>query len=323
MRDIDQKLIAGLGHVDANVPLAKFTRIRIGGPARFFITAGTAGEVEQASQVSKDLGIPVFILGGGSNVLVSDQGFSGLVIRCSDDQIQFEGTMVTVGAGFFLSRLAVLASQRGLSGLEFALGLPGTVGGAIFGNAAAFDGSMAAITESVTILDHDGHQKQYSNGDMEFGYRRSILGTTHGIVLAASLRLRPCDKQAILADQKKWLAYRKEHQPIELPTLGSTFRNIARSELSDPRFGAKLGISPEAAQHYIGAGQLLDSLGMKGFRIGDAQISEKHANFIVNCGSATAEQVVMLISVIKQKIRVAFGGLQLQEEIQYCGFEQP
>lgn len=304
--------------VQQGVRLAPYTYIKIGGPARYFLQAATADDLAQAVRTAVELKIPYRVIGGGANVLIHDRGFEGFVIRNITDDVEIEGTRVTVSSGYNLTRLAGLAATKGLAGLEFAFGIPGTVGGAIYGNAGAFDGEMKDVVVSADVLTANGVVVTLPREAFRFLYRHSALKDEYAVVLRAVIALRQGDRAAIQKLQHERLRYRKERQPLEKPSLGSVFKNIPLEEFPKALY-ARFGL-PETASHgYVAAGLINDRLELRGMRIGDAQLSEKHGNFIVNLGHATSEQVVMLTSAIKQKVRTECSGLELHEEIQYLG----
>ncbi len=307
-------------NLQENILLAPHTYIKIGGPAKYFVQTGTVQELENAVRAAQQLEIPFRVLGGGANVLISDKGYDGLIIRNITTDDQFSGTSVTVSAGYNLTKLADEAAKRGLSGLEFAFGIPGTIGGAVYGNAGAFNAEMKDVLVSAKVLFPD-RMRELSNEEFHFTYRHSVLKEEgkYGVVLEAVLRLEEGDGATIDALQKKRLAYRKEHQPLDKPSLGSVFKNVPLSDFPKDLW-EKFDIKHHGADGVIPAGYINDRLELKGMRIGDAQLSNKHGNFIVNLGSATAEHVIMLVSAIKQKVRVGCGGLEMQEEIQFLGF---
>lgn len=299
--------------------LAPYTTVKIGGPADIFFVANGSDELVRAVSLAHSKGVPVTLLGGGSNVLISDDGIRGLVIKTLDATLAFHGTSVTVGAGYHLGRLASLSAKNGLSGLESALGIPGTVGGAVHGNAGAFGWEMKDALVSVQLLGTDGTVHDVPVKDLSCRYRSTRLHETGEIVLSATLRLQHGDPLVIQQAMQQQLAVRRARQPLDRPSIGSTFRNVALREIAND-IQKEYDMMAHAVGETIAAGYLLDQLELKGHRIGDAQVSERHANFLLNVGSATAEEIVMLISLIKQKVRQAYGGLPLHEEFHYLGF---
>lgn len=300
-------------------PLSHHTSIHVGGPADYFLVADSQEQIVQVAEIARTSDLPLTIIGGGTNILVSDTGVRGIVLRLLQTHVVIEGSTLSVGAGYNLTRLAALVAQQKLTGMEFAFGIPGTVGGAVYGNAGAFGRSMANIVDTITILTKHGTIETRTSDQMNFRYRYSILKETKETVLEVRIHLEHGDAMAITELQKQHLLYRREHQPLALPSLGSVFQNFPLDAFT-PDLVQQYGLAKHAGNGTVAAGYLLDRLDLKGTRVGDAQVSEKHANFIVNHGNATAEQVVMLIGILKQKARMAFGGLALLEEIQYLGF---
>ncbi|MFH1171560.1 MAG: UDP-N-acetylmuramate dehydrogenase [bacterium] len=308
-----------LAGVLRNVPLAPYSWIRIGGPAEYFFTATSVEELQNAILAAGEDGLPVTVLGGFSKVLISDNGIPGLVVRAVHDDAVFQETSVTVGAGYRVNRLALKAAEASLSGLEFSLGIPGTIGGATTMNAGCFGKEFRECIEEVTSVDHRGTVHTRGSEECGFGYRTSIFQENGEIILSVRLRLEKGNQRSIREQQKKHMQFRREHQPWGRPTLGSTFCNV---EINDVERGVleRHGLEHATRDGKLGAGALIDSCGLKGFRIGDVRVSPLHANFLENCGRATAEHVCMLCSIIKQKVRTEFGGVQLKQEIIMLGF---
>ena len=282
-----------------NVSLAKYTTFKIGGPAKYFYIAKTKQDLIKAIKAAKELGLPFFVLGGGSNLLVSDKGFDGLVINFQFSISNFlplkAGFKVVVGAGLPLGKLVSASAEKSLTGLEWAVGIPGTIGGAIRGNAGAFGSSISDIVKEVEVFDVvELRIKNYELSDCEFEYRDSIFKhNSNLIILSAEIQLKKGDKKVIENKIKKNLQQRKKTQPLGFPSAGSIFKN--------PK-----GFS---------AGELIEKCGLKGKKINGAQISEIHSNFIVNLGKAKSKDVEKLIKLIKQKVKQKFG-IVLEEEIE-------
>lgn len=314
------KLAAKIPNLKENIPLAPFTYIKIGGPAKYFVQVGSSAELEHAVRVAYEENIPFRVLGGGANVLVLDTGFDGLVIRDITTDVTFHDTQIHASAGYNLTKLANEAAKNGLSGLEFAFGIPGTVGGSIYGNAGAFNGEMKDVVVSARVMFQDGI-RELSNAELGFAYRHSVLKQEgkYGVVLDAVLQLKKGDTTAIDTLQKERLHYRKTHQPLDKPSLGSVFNNVPVEEFPK-QLREKFDIEHHSVNGVVPAGYINDRLELRGMHIGGAQLSEKHGNFIINAGGATADDVLMLVSAIKQKVRVGCAGLELHEEIQFLGF---
>jgi UDP-N-acetylmuramate dehydrogenase len=327
--------------VKENVLLKNFTTFRIGGKAKYFFQAKSKEELIKAIFLAKKFKLPFFILGGGSNLLVSDKGYNGIVIRFQISDFRFQKNKIIAGAGTPLAILVSEAAKNSLTGLEWAVGIPGTVGGAIWGDAGAFGSCMADLVESVEVLDIGDYKipnskiqipnkfqipkfkiKILKNKDCKFGYRESIFKYNKNlIILSAKIRLKRGKKSEIKRKIKEFLNYRKQTQPLNFPSAGSVFKNyelrIEKYELIK-KFPE---IKNFVKKGQIPAGWLIEKCGLKGKRIGKAKISEKHSNFIVNLGGAKAKDVKDLIDFTKKKVKKIFG-ITLEEEIQYLGFEK-
>ena len=286
-----------------NESLARYTSARIGGPAEFLLFADSADELAEQVRTAWQLGMKVFILGGGANVLVSDSGFRGLVIvnRARGVAFNEEAETISVRAESGVN-LGVLARQcvvRGLAGLEWAATVPGTIGGAVYGNAGAHGGDIASNLRMAEILQHDGTVREWSNEEMEFGYRTSALKRQRNgrnyVVLTAEMALTRGDAQALQAKLDEFIVHRKRTQPPGA-SLGSMFKNPSRDY----------------------AGRLIEAAGLKGKRIGNAEISTLHANFFVNLGEGRASEVFALIHLAHDAVKAKFG-VDLELEVELVG----
>ena len=292
--------ISGEENVRADERMSSHTTFRIGGPADLFIIPRKVTEIALLTEALRRYSMPYFILGNGSNLLVSDRGFRGAVIQIDRNlqNIETEGTAIRAEAGALLSQLALKAREASLTGLEFASGIPGTLGGACVMNAGAYGGEIGDVLKNVTILDENGEVRTISAQEMLPGYRCSRIQLEPWIVLGAELCLTPGDPAQIRARMDELREKRTTKQPLEYPSAGSTFKR------------------PEG--HFAGA--LIDEAGLRGFRIGGAQVSEKHCGFVVNRGGAIAEDVLRLIrhvqNVVEQK-----SGIRLEPEIRMLGFD--
>lgn len=296
---VKELMDANVGKVLVNEPLAKHTTIKIGGPADIFIEPDSVESVKKTIDIVKKHGIKWRAIGRGSNLLVSDQGIEGAVIKLGNgiNHLDIEGTSITVGAGYSVVSLAVLIGKRGLSGLEFASGIPGSIGGAVYMNAGAHGSDISKILTKAHILFEDGTFEWLTNEQMEFSYRTSVLQKKRpGIVVEATFQLTEGNKEDIVAVMKKNKDYRRDTQPWDLPCAGSIFRNPL------PNY----------------AGQLIEQSGLKGYTIGGAKISEMHGNFIVNAGNAKAEDVLELIKYVKEKIH-SLHGVTMHTEVEIIG----
>lgn len=281
-------------------PMKNHTTFRIGGPAEYFISPENIGEIQNVTALCREYGVPCEIIGNGSNLLVSDRGIEGVVLKLGKEfsRVEQEGTLLRAQAGVLLTALAKKAAQAGLTGMEFAAGIPGTLGGAITMNAGAYGGEMVQITERVTLLTKEGNLIALSGKEMQFGYRKSIVMEKQYTVLEAEIRLREGEIAFIEASMTEMNRRRREKQPLEFPSAGSTFKR------------------PEG---YF-AGKLIMDAGLAGFRCKGAQVSEKHCGFVINTGNATAEDVRTLIKEV-QRIVYEKTGVKLEPEIRYLGRE--
>lgn len=272
-----------IGKVKENELLSKHTTMKVGGPADCLVEPDSLKALEQIIHYVKSNDLPFRVIGRGSNLLMSDEGIRGVVIKLGKgmNELTINGTMVTVGAGYPLVPLATIISKKGLSGFEFAGGIPGSVGGAVYMNAGAHGSDIAAILKKARILYPNGDLKWLDKADMGFDYRTSILQVEGGICVEAEFDLETGNANEITESMQSYKDYRHSTQPYDMPCAGSIFRN--------------------PLPHH--AGKLVDDAGLKGYKMGGAQISELHGNFIVNAGEAKANDVLALIEFIKNSIR--------------------
>lgn len=307
-----------------NEPLAKHVNIHVGGPADFYVEARSSDEIVAAVEAALADGLPYVVLGMGSNTLPSDEGFRGLVIQASNRTWSIEGTRVYAEAGVPSAFLARKTAEAGLTGLEWAVSLPGSIGGAVRGNAGCFGGETKDELESVDALRVDGGRVErvtYTPGECRFSYRDSSFKHNKDIVLDIEFELESSSKEECLAKIEAVLAKRKLEQPSDNPSAGCMFKNFEyQDEVAISKLKKRLPV-PEKflSAKRIPAGWLIEQAGLKGKSIGGAQISGMHGNFLVNHGYATASDVLQLISLIKTRIRDEFG-IQLEEEVQLLGF---
>jgi len=289
-------------------PLAPYTTFKVGGPADWLVLARGTAEVMSALAVAREHGLPVTVLGGGSNVLVSDAGVRGLVIRLQGGDAAVAGDgLVRADAGLTINGLVRWTINRGLSALEAWAGTPGTVGGAVHGNAHFRGRLIGELVASVEAIDASGHVLRIPAAQMEFGYDRSRLQRTHEVLLSADFRVTVGDPAALRAVARESLAFRKRTQPLESASAGCIFQNPDPSVDRVPE-----GIPPSA-------GALVDRAGLKGAREGSARVSKTHGNFIVNEGAASAADIRRLIERCRAQVRTQFG-VELRDEIVYLGF---
>lgn len=297
LTDFQNKISAFLPEVELRCqePMAKHTSLRIGGEAEVMAFPKNKEELSRLLKVSKLLDCKPAILGAGTNVLAPDEGIPGLVIclkDCLDGMEALGGNRIRLMAGVTMSRGAVFAANQNLGGLEFAHGIPGSVGGGVYMNAGAYGGEMAQVVESVEIMDMDGNLRRLSKEEMEFSYRHSVLEDMGGIVVSADFLLEPKPSEEVWARMKELIAKRSASQPLDLPSAGSAFKR--------PVGGY--------------AAALIDQAGLKGFRVGAAAISEKHAGFAVNLGGATAADMKALLEQVAEKV-LETSGIQLEPEV--------
>ena len=292
-----QKLV-GEAKVLVNEPMASHTTFKIGGPADYFVMPETSEELAAVLKLCKEENMPYFILGNGSNLLVGDKGFRGVVIQLykNFDGICLEGTKITAKAGAMLIRVAKEAGKAGLTGLEFASGIPGTIGGAMVMNAGAYGGEMKDVVTAVTVLTKEGEIKTLSGEEMNFRYRGSVVEDEGYIVLEAVMELKEGNQEEIQARMEELSLQRRTKQPIEYPSAGSTFKR------------------PEG---YF-AGKLIQDAGLRGYQVGGAQVSEKHCGFVINAGGATAADVMNLMQDVSDKVNAQFG-VTLEPEVKRIG----
>ena len=277
-----------------NEPMKAHTTFKIGGAADVYITVRTAHELQTALAACRDTSAPWMILGKGSNLLVSDDGIAGAVILLDGDFkcLTVDGDTITAGAGVSLSKVCTVAAEHSLAGLEFAYGIPGSVGGAVYMNAGAYGGETKDVVAEVTCMTPDGSVGTLTNEQLAFGYRTSVFKQNNNIILFAKYKLTPDDHDAILARMDDYMTRRRTKQPLEFPSAGSVFKR------------------PVGAF----AGALIEQCGLKGKMVGGAQVSEKHAGFIINAGDATCDDVMNLVRLVQDTVK-AETGYELECEI--------
>lgn len=290
--------IVGVQQVLLDEPMKKHTTFRVGGPADYFLCPGDAAQIAEIIHICRQEKIPCFLLGNGSNLLVSDQGYRGAVIQIYKNMngIRVKENRVYAQAGALLSAVSKKAMEAGLTGLEFASGIPGTLGGAAVMNAGAYGGEMKDVLESVTVITPDQKTETLKAEELNLGYRTSIIKEKDFIVVEAVLKLCPGDTDAIRAKMEELKVQRVTKQPLEYPSAGSTFKR------------------PEG---YF-AGKLIQDAGLRGYRVGDAQVSEKHCGFVINRGEATAADVAQLIRDVQERVYDKFQ-VRLETEVKFLG----
>lgn len=279
-------------------PMKKHTTFRVGGNADFFVVPKTIDEVKRVVMLCMEQDMPYYVLGNGSNLLVGDKGYRGVVIQIYKEMnnIIVEGHKMRVQAGALLSKIGSVALEAGLTGFEFAAGIPGTMGGAVVMNAGAYGGEMKDVLEEVTVLTKEGEVLTLSKEELDMGYRTSVVAKREYIVLEAIVVLELGDRDAIKARMDELKVQRTTKQPLEFPSAGSTFKR------------------PEG---YF-AGKLIQDAGLRGFQVGGAQVSEKHCGFVINNGNATAADIVELMNQVSERVKDKFG-VELEPEVKRLG----
>ena len=283
-------------------PMSQHTTLRIGGPADILVTAQSTQEIAFLIQCANEHNIPLLVLGNGSNLLVRDGGIRGLVVKFGEEMaaISVNGNMLTAKAGASLAAVSKEAARNGLGGLCYACGIPGTVGGGVYMNAGAYGGELKEVITSVEAITLDGQIQTFSGEEMHFGYRHSRAQEEAMIITSVTFTLNPGNKEELWADMKEFNRRRNEKQPMDVPSAGSTFKR------------------PEG--HF--AGQLIDQSGLRGIKVGDAQVSEKHAGFLVNTGTATAQDFLALIALVQKTVHEKHG-VWLSPEVRIVGEDTP
>jgi UDP-N-acetylmuramate dehydrogenase len=347
MKDkIFQKLKEELPKIQKGVSLKNYTTYKIGGSAKYFFIVKNREELLNVIKLVKVHKLPIFILGGGSNILISDKGFKGLVIKIDITNIEFyphakrnivegknikkdhsrysvgvEGNKAFIGAGVNLTKLAYLSADKGLSGLEWSAGMPGTLGGAVHGNAHAFGTKISDIIESVEVINFKTLElNNFTKKQCQFSLKNSIFKENKNLVIvSAFLEFKEKDVGKIKNQIKEFLEYRRTMHPMNFPSAGSVFVN-AEKKVNNKKLLEKFSeLNEYNKKGVIPSGYLIEKCGLAGKKIGKAQISEKHCNFIINLGGAKAKDVLYLINLAKKKVKKTFG-ISLKLEVQMVGF---
>ncbi len=327
---IKQKIKKELPDIQFDVSLKKYSTFRIGGKAKYFFIAKNEKDLIKSAQLAYNIKMPFRIIGGGSNLLISDEGFDGMVIKTENDKFKIQGNKMILGAGLPSNQAVQIAAQEGLTGLEWLTGVPGTIGGAVYGNAGAFGGYIKDAIEKVTVFNlKKGKKEEYSNKDCQFSYRSSCFkgsildleGEVYSqykkrvisyypsffkilkrspnlIILSCEIQLKKGDKEEIQKQVDLYFAHRREKHPLECPSIGCIFLN------------------PVIDGKEVSAWKIIADCGLEGKRVGNVKISKKHSNFIVNLGGGTAEEVKKLMSIIEEEVKKKFG-IHLKNEVQY------
>ena len=289
-------MVIGSDRIKTNVPMSTMTTFRTGGIARIIVSPNSTEELKNVLKIFYELQIPYYVLGNGSNLLISDKGIEKPIIYIGRDfsSIDVFENCITARSGAFLSAIAKKAYDESLTGFEFAAGIPGTLGGALIMNAGAYGGEMKDVIEAVSFVDPSGEEYVVSGEEMEFSYRNSALSGTNCIITGATIKLEKGNKEEINEKMSLLAAKRRDKQPLEYASAGSTFKR--------------------PVGHF--AGSLIESAGLKGASFGDAQVSEKHAGFIINKGNATTQNICDLIEFVKEKVYEKHGVI-LETEVKY------
>ncbi len=298
--DLYQELCGILGeeNVFTKEPMSRHPTFRAGGPADFFVTPEKEGQVRKTLSLLKEAQVPRYIMGNGSNLLVGDRGYRGVILQiCKKmNRIRIQDTVIQAQAGALLSKIAAEAQAKGLTGFEFASGIPGSLGGAAMMNAGAYGGEMKQVLIQAQILNASGEIEDVLAEEMELGYRSSVFSRNGGVILSASIQLEPGDPPAIQSRMEELKFLRTSKQPLEYPSAGSTFKR------------------PEG---YF-AGKLIQDAGLRGFQVGGAQVSEKHCGFVINKDQATAMDIRSLMEQVSEKVYAQFG-VRLEPEVKLIG----
>ncbi|MCM1025916.1 MAG: UDP-N-acetylmuramate dehydrogenase [Roseburia sp.] len=285
-------------NISLREPMAAHTTFRVGGPADCFLQLENTDQLIHVQKYLRLVGVPFYILGNGSNILVGDMGYSGVILQIGQRMsgIETEGCRIRAQAGAALAQVARTAMEQGLTGLEFASGIPGTVGGGIVMNAGAYGGELSDVTERVTVVNRDDEVMELDNETMEFGYRTSVVRANALTVTEAVFRLKAGSREQIREKMEELAARRREKQPLEFPSAGSTFKRPTG---------------------YF-AGKLIMDAGLRGYQSGGARVSDKHCGFVVNTGNATAQDVADVIHEVQDRVKEKFH-VELEPEIQFLG----
>lgn len=283
--------------IKLNEPMSKHTTFGIGGIADCFVQPETVSQLQQVVKILKKYNSPIFILGGGANLLVRDKGIRGVVISTVGlKNIECKGNKISVNSGVSIAKVAHFAAKNGLSGMEELSGIPGSIGGGVFMNAGAYGGEMSHIVENVTTCDFDGNLKEYSNFEIDYNYRHSVFMDNGDIIVNVTLTLKNGNINEIKQKINEYNSRRHEKQPLDKRSAGSTFKR------------------PKG--HFVG--KMIEELGLKGFSVGDAKVSTKHAGFLINDGNASCEDMLELIGEIQRRVKETYK-VDLYTEVQVIG----
>ncbi len=311
-------LLEKFSNIKKNYSLASLTTFKIGGPAKYYLETKDIEKLQEVIKFCKENNIDFKVIGGGSNFLVNDSGYGGLIIKYINRNIDLIDDVFKVGSGVILLNFVNYTLEKGYAGQESLAGIPGTVGGAIYGNAGAYGKSIGDLIKSVKIIDEDGDIKILSSEDCNFEYRKSVFSLLKCIILDAEIVLKKKDNEEEKEIAKNNIIVRAEKHPLDMPNLGSWFKNVALTDEIKEKL-KDFDLSKFEKYKKIPAAFLIESAGLKGYQIGGAQMSEKHANFLVNKDQASAEDVVNLSKYVEEQVKEKYD-IQLEEEVQYIGF---
>ncbi|MDV3428540.1 MAG: UDP-N-acetylmuramate dehydrogenase [Bacillota bacterium] len=291
------KEIMDINDIEIDAPMVKYTSFKVGGPVDYLVNPGSYQQVSDIVKLCRKLGMPYYIIGNCSNLIVKDGGFRGTLIKLSKlNKIYIEGNRITSQSGTLLKSVSNAALEESLTGFEFASGIPGSVGGAIYMNAGAYDGEISKVIEDARVLDNNGEIKNLTKEELELGYRSSSVQTYGYVILEATFKLNPGDKEKIRNRIIELTNRRCDKQPLEFPSAGSTFKR------------------PEG----FFAAKLIEDTGLKGLTVGEAEVSTKHSGFLINKGGASAKDVIDLITLVQERVKEKFN-VDLHPEVRIIG----
>lgn len=302
--------------IKKNIPLKDYSNFKIGGRAKYFTEVVNSTQIKEAIEWTKKNRLNFFILGGGSNILFPDKGYSGLIIKVKNEELKIRGNNIIAGAGISFIKLVIFSREKSLSGLEWAAGIPGTVGGAIFGNAGAFGGETKNQVKEVITFDISTlKEKKFKKKECNFSYRNSVFKKRKKyIIISAVFSFKKKNKRDIEKRIKENILYRKNHHPLNFPSAGSIFKNVKLGKKELKIFSSCPEFKEFKQKKEIPTAYIIYKSDLSGKKIGGAKISEKHTNFIINSGNAKAKDVISLINFVKKKVKSKFN-IDLKEEI--------
>lgn len=327
MKTLTQEQVAGykqrVSSAKEAEPMDKHTSFRVGGAARLYVVASTPEEIIQAVEAALSLDIPWYVYGGGSNMLVADEGYEGVIVQAANREIRIEGDTVTADAGAITGLVARQTVAAGLGGFEWAVGVPGTIGGAVYGDAGCYGGEMRDVVVSVDAFRLSDRQRvTLTNEQCKFGYRFSYFKFEPHLIFRTTLKLAPSkDVEASKKRLEEIMQMRKDKQPLESSSAGCVFKNFEFSDEKELELLKRQMDVPQGMidKKQISVGWLIEQAGLMGMSVGEVEVSKKHGNFFINKGKARAQDILALISRIKMKVRDDLG-IELHEEVQYVGF---